>query len=225
MIKTVIFDLDNTLVDFMRMKQAACEEAMSAMIDAGLKMKKTDAMKLLFELYDMHGIEDKQIFQKFLRKTIGRIDWKILSSGIVAYRRVKNGFLATYPGVVSTLLGLKQQGIRLAVVSDAPRLRAWLRLASMKLADFFDVVVTFDDTKKLKPHSAPFNKALSALRIRPEEALMVGDWPERDIRGAKELGIKTCFAKYGAVKAYENVNADFEITDVRQLLSIVEKWK
>ena len=36
MIKAVIFDFDNTLMDFMRMKKAAVETAVDAMIDAGL---------------------------------------------------------------------------------------------------------------------------------------------------------------------------------------------
>ena len=38
MIKAVLFDLDNTLIDFMRMKRLSCEVAMDAMIKAGLKI-------------------------------------------------------------------------------------------------------------------------------------------------------------------------------------------
>ena len=34
MIKSVIFDLDNTLIDFLRMKKLSCEAAVSAMIGA-----------------------------------------------------------------------------------------------------------------------------------------------------------------------------------------------
>ena len=37
-IKAVIFDLDNTLVDFMKMKRRAIEEAIPAMVDAGLEI-------------------------------------------------------------------------------------------------------------------------------------------------------------------------------------------
>ena len=40
MIKAVIFDLDNTLVDFMRMKQAAVAAAVDAMIDCGQRQAK-----------------------------------------------------------------------------------------------------------------------------------------------------------------------------------------
>ena len=37
MIKAIVFDLDNTLVDFMRMKDRAIEGAVKAMIDASRK--------------------------------------------------------------------------------------------------------------------------------------------------------------------------------------------
>ena len=43
MIKTIIFDLDNTLIDFMRMKRISCEAAMDAMIKSGLKIDKEKA--------------------------------------------------------------------------------------------------------------------------------------------------------------------------------------
>ena len=38
MISAVIFDLDNTLVDFMAMKRRAIDAAVQAMIDAGLNL-------------------------------------------------------------------------------------------------------------------------------------------------------------------------------------------
>ena len=57
MIKAVIFDLDNTLIDFMRMKQLSCDAAISAMIDAGLNVNKRKAMDELFSLYDKYGLE------------------------------------------------------------------------------------------------------------------------------------------------------------------------
>ena len=68
MIKAVIFDLDNTLIDFMRMKRISCDAAISAMIGAGLDVNKEKAMKILFDLYDKHGLEEKNIFQIFLKR-------------------------------------------------------------------------------------------------------------------------------------------------------------
>jgi HAD superfamily hydrolase (TIGR02253 family) len=221
-IKAIIFDLDNTLIDFMKMKKMSCDHAMSAMIDAGLTVKKEKGLKTLYTLYDKYGIEHKKIFQEFLRKTLGKIDYKILAHGIVAYRSIKSGLLHPYPHVKSTLLKLKLKGLKLAIVSDAPRMRAWTRLAAMNLTEFFDVVITFDDTKQRKPHPKPFLTALKRLNLEPQEVLMVGDWPQRDIKGAKQLKMKTCFAKYGYSFAKPpKSNADYELDEVKDLLKIV----
>ena len=222
MIKAVLFDLDNTLIDFLRMKRLSCEAAIDAMIGAGLNISHENAIKALFELYDKHGMEDKAIFQKFLKKLTGKVNYKILANGIVAYRRVREGFLEPYPNVDYVLLKLKGMGLKLAIVTDAPRLKAWIRLAAMKLSNYFDVVVTFEDTKQHKPSKMPFNAALKQLSLKPEECLMVGDWPERDIKGAKAIGVRTCFARYGNLKA-KKVNADYEIKSIKELLDIVKK--
>ena len=222
MIKAVIFDLDNTLIDFLKMKKHSCSAAIDAMIGAGLNVEHDRALKMLFRLYDKHGLEEKTIFQKFLKKLTGKIDYKILANGIVAYRKVRTGFLEPYPNVDYVLLKLRGRGIKLGVVTDAPKLKAWIRLASMKLSNYFNVVVTFEDTKKLKPSKLPFEAALRELKLKPQECLMVGDWPERDIKGAKAIGMKTCFARYGNPKVKKS-NADYEISNIKMLFDIVKK--
>ena len=221
MIKAVIFDLDNTLIDFLRMKKLSCDAAVSAMIGAELNIDKEKAVKEVFELYTQHGMEDKLVFQRLLEKLTGEINYEILASGIVAYRRVRAGFLEPYPSVGKVLYELKGKGIKLAIVSDAPRLKAWIRLVAMKINHYFDLVVTFDDTHELKPSNKPFQVVFDKLDLKPEQCLMVGDWPERDINGAKALGMLTCFAKYGNPEA-SAPDADYEINDIKELLEIVE---
>lgn len=221
MIKAVVFDLDNTLIDFMGMKKICIDAAINAMNSSGLKMNKNEAKKKLFELYDLHGIEYHTIFQEFLKKVKGNVDYNILANGIVAYRKVQLAFLEPYPGVIPTLLSLKQKGLKIAILTDAPKLKAWLRLAEINLDAFFDVVVAHEDTGKYKPHPAPYKKIMSLLKVKPEECLMVGDWAERDIKGANKVGMKTCFAKYGDVFNTKISHANYEIDEIEQILSLI----
>ncbi len=110
MIKAVIFDFDNTLMDFMRMKKAAVESAVDSMIDAGLPLKKADMIEKVYKVYTTEGIEDQLIFDKVLSKEFGKVDYKILAAGIIGYRRAKEGTLALYPHVQLTLTGLARMG-------------------------------------------------------------------------------------------------------------------
>ncbi len=223
MIKAVIFDLDNTLVDFMKMKRRAIEEAIPAMVDAGLEITPEIASKMIDEIYKEQGIEYQQVFDEFLNRVLNKVDYKILSAGIVAYRRAREAALIPYPHVYSTLNKLLKMGIKMGIVSDAPTKEAWLRLAYLNFHHIVDAVVTFEDTGKRKPSPEPFQLILDKLNVKPEEALMVGDWAERDIIGAAKLGMKTAFARYGDTFDTEIHNADFELSDIAELIDIINK--
>ena len=107
----------------------------------------------------------------------------------------------------------------------APRAQAWLRLCDLSLQHVFDVVVTFDDTRERKPSPAPFREVLRRLEADPSEALMVGDWAERDVVGGKSLGMKTVFARYGDTFGTQNSGADYDVDDVFQLVAIVDELR
>ena len=95
-----------------------------------------------------------------------------------------------------------------------------MRLNSAGIDDLFDVVVTHDDTGKNKPSKEPFLKACKDLDVKPEECLMVGDWPERDIQGAKDVGMKTCWAKYGK-NPQQKHEADYIINSIKQIIEVL----
>ena len=223
MIRAIIFDLDNTLTDFMKMKRAAIDAAVDGMLDAGLTLSREEVATRIYQVYDREGIEYQQVFDRFLNEQLGRIDYKILSSAIVAYRRARDSYLVLYPHVNITLLELLKRGLKLAVVSDAPRLQAWTRLAQLQLHHLFDTIVAFEDTGERKPSPKPFERAIEVLGIAPGEAIMVGVWPERDVVGAAKVGIKTAFARYGDTFGTVHSGADFDLNDVYELVAIVDR--
>lgn len=208
MIRGIIFDVDNTLLDFLRMKKASIAEAIEAMIDAGLEIDRDKAFKIIHEVFQEQGMEAHTLFQGFSQKVLGKVDYKVVASAVVSHKRVWNSLLHTYPGVVRTLLKLKQSGIKLCIVSDADRLHCYERLCGMHIADFFDVIVSHEDTHQYKPARRPFYHALKMAKIKPHECLMVGDWIKGDIIGAKKMGMITCLAKYGAVTKETRVLCD-----------------
>lgn len=223
MIRAVIFDLDNTLVDFMGMKRQAVTAAVNSMIDAGLGLTVEEVHARIDAIYKERGIEFQAVFDKLLYDIFQKVDYKILSAGIVAYRRAREAALVPYTHVNMTLVTLLKRGIRLAVVSDAPGREAWLRLCYLNFQHMFDCVVTYEDTGERKPSPAPFRLALQRLGTAPHETLMVGDWPERDVVGAATVGITTVFARYGDTFGTVHSNADYDIDDVSELLVVIDR--
>ncbi len=221
MIRAVVFDLDNTLVDFMAMKNNAIEAAIRAMVDAGLQYSLEEVRAAIEKIYREQGIEYQRVFNELLQNLLGAVDHKILAAGIIGYRRAREAALVTYPHVHLTLFELARLGLKLAVVSDAPKQEAWLRLCYLNLHHIFDHVVTYEDTGERKPGPAPFLRALELLGVAPAEALMVGDWAERDIVGAGKVGMKTAFARYGDTFDTIHTGADYELEDIRMLIDII----
>ena len=222
MIKAIIFDLDNTLLDFVKMKQFSVKAAITAMNEAGLEVDEKKAYEDIFDLYMERGWENQQVFDDYLNQTVGEVSNKILAAGIVSYRRAREATLLVYPNVIKALIQLIKMGINLAVVSDAPSREAWMRLYYLNLHHVFDPVLTFDDTGVRKPSAKPFQMALDYLKIDPNEAIMIGDWPERDVVGAKEIGMKTIFARYGDTFGTVDSGADWDVNDVYEVVNIVK---
>ena len=86
-----------------------------------------------------------------------------------------------------------------------------------------------DLMKKLEKLSKKNRKQVEIILKKADEILMVGDWPERDIKGAKKVGMITCFAKYGYDEAIrgkiKKLDADHVIKDIKDLLKIVKDKK
>lgn len=223
MIKAIIFDIDNTLLDFMTMKSNAINAAVVGMIANGLPIEKDLAIKQIFDIYNFKGYEHQKVLNDFIVNTIDSIDYKILAAGIVEYKIAKEASLSLYPGVKDTLVNLSNFGLKLGILSDAPSREAWIRMYILKIHKIFDEVVTFNDTGFYKPAKEPFIKIKELLDVEYHECLMVGDWPERDIKGANEVGMKTAFAKYGDTFDTKNSGADFELEDISDLINIIKK--
>ena len=190
-IKAVLFDLDQTLINFIKMKIEACRSAIKAMIKAGLKIEERTGLKKLMETYFRLGIESDVAFTKFLEEQTGEVNNKILKAAIDAYLKRKPDFLKPYPYVLETLKMLKSKNLNLGIITDARRRKAVQRLDAMDITHFFDIIITFDDTEEKKPSKSPFKLAMKKLNLYPEEILFVGDSMVKDIVPAKKLGMKT----------------------------------
>jgi phosphoglycolate phosphatase len=220
-IRAIFFDLDNTLIDFMGIKQQSCRAAARAMVSAGLPMSESEAYDRLMQAYFAAGIESNEAFSEFLKST-GHFDHKVLAAAINAYLDAKNKRLKPYRNVKPTLKKLHNKGVFLAVVTDAPKTKAYQRLLSMKIEPYFRFVVGYEDTNTPKNTGLPLKLALETLKkqmpsISNTEILMVGDSVERDIVPAAGMGLQTALCMYGQTTAQAG-DADFLLNNFKDLL-------
>ncbi|MFA4982602.1 MAG: HAD-IA family hydrolase [Candidatus Micrarchaeia archaeon] len=225
MLKAVLFDLDNTLLDFSGFKRESALAAAKAMKQAGVPHDEKMIYGKIFEIYEKKGIEYQLTFNEVLHElgieNPSQFE-RAKQAAIIAYTKKKFDLIKPRQKVIQTLNSLKGR-YNLGIVTDAPKDKAWQRLILAGLDGYFFPVVTFSDTNVHKPSTTPFKRALVFIKVLPSECLYVGDNPERDIIGAKKIGMRTCLAKYGCVEYKEEMDiADYTIEKFEELKNVIE---
>ena len=70
MIEAVIFDLDNTLMDFMKMKSMSIDSAINGMIEAGMDIEFNESKDHIYSIYESKGYEYQEVFDDFIKKKL-----------------------------------------------------------------------------------------------------------------------------------------------------------
>ena len=100
-----------------------------------------------------------------------------------------------FPQVRETLAELKQGGSKLAVVTSRKPRSLNRILLNTEIAQFFDTLVTPDDTRLHKPNPEPALLALSQLNREASQAVFVGD-SQYDILSGHRAGTDTVFVNW-----------------------------
>lgn len=133
-----------------------------------------------------------------------------------------------FPEVPETLDLLRQHGIRIGIVTNAHQ-PMWIRDVEIQqhgLYDFFpDCRVSAADVGYLKPHPVIFQTALRCLETKPEETVFVGDDPVADIGGANAAGLRAILRRVPRMAARNgSVAPDATINRLDEVPAILDSW-
>lgn len=111
------------------------------------------------------------------------------------YGEHKLDFTRPYPGVREALDRLRQDGVRMAVLTNKPVRVSQAILDGLGL-DHFQRVYGGNSFEQKKPDPIGLTTLLDELSVAPEDAMMVGD-SAVDVRTARNAGINACGVTYG----------------------------
>ncbi len=228
MIKVVFFDLDDTLVDTSRLAEMARKNAIENMIRHGLPVDFDTAYQELLELINEYGSNFGRHFDYLLRRLDLPSNPKWIAAGVIAYHNTKFAYLKSVRGARRLLLELKKSGYKLGIITDGDPIKQWEKILRLELDAYFDEVLISDHLGVKKPHRKIFEKALRKMKVEPDEAIMVGDRLYSDIYGAKQVGMRTVWFKYGKYANREleyQEYADFTIRSLEELPGILRGLK
>ncbi len=97
------------------------------------------------------------------------------------------------------------------------------RFAKSTIIEFFADVVISEEVGSAKPDGRIFDVAFDRMsNPQKSEVLIVGDSLTSDIKGGNGYGIDTCWFNPGQRPSEQDVESNYEISHLSELLSIVE---
>lgn len=119
---------------------------------------------------------------------------------------------------------LQQAGYRLGLITNS-HLPMWMRDVELEyygLLHYFPARITSGDTGYMKPHPAIFWRMLGMLGLEPHQAIYVGDRPANDVAGANEVGMVSVWLDLPHLKReLEGIQPNFTITQLRELPAVL----
>lgn len=157
----VIFDMDGTLVD-----------STPAVARCWVRLAQEEGIDPV-RLTGFHGIPARGIVEAVFPEA----RWDACFERILALELADTDGVVPLPGAVAALAAISAlDPARVAIATSCTRDLADVRLAASGLLRP-DVVVTFDDTERGKPHPDPFLEASRRLGVDPTQCLVVEDAP------------------------------------------------
>lgn len=205
-IRTMLFDLDGTILDTNELIIRSFLEALKGVTPEGFGREHiipSMGQPLSDQLKQFSGLED-------------------VSHLVEAYRevnlRLHDELVKPFDYVVEVLEKLHKEGIRIGVVTTKIRLTTEKGLKFVGIRDYVDAIVTIDDVTQAKPHPEPIQKALALLNADPASTIMVGD-SSVDMQAAVAAGVAgvgVAWSLKGA-QVLRDAGAAYVIDDMREL--------
>lgn len=124
-----------------------------------------------------------------------------------------------FPETLSTLVGLKESGMELGVISNFDS-RLFPVMRGLGIADLFDTITISSLAQAAKPSTKIFQLALDKHAVDPEEALHVGDSLRDDVEGAGKAGLHAVLLDRQGNQRGSGIRA---ITSLDELIPLIDR--
>ncbi len=223
MVRAIFFDIDDTLYASRELAYHARENAVNAMIDAGLSEKDPEKVfRLLEGIVREKGSNFSRHFDLLLEKLGMPWNPAIIAAGVAAYHDTKLSYIHPYPDTVPVLLKLREKGYRLGVITNGVAVKQWEKLIRLGLNHFFHSVVISESYGVHKPSRELYGIALREMGVDAKDAVMVGDKIDADISGAKDAGFRTVWISHKKPLSGD-VKPDAVVESIAQLPQVIEE--
>lgn len=218
-IESVLFDLDNTLIDRTGAFRRFCVDLYRSNEAIGLASTEEEAVRFMVGL-DQDGMRDRhELFEQVISKWPGSFEDEEEAVGF---------YVGRYPTLVSLdprtrrlLDDLRSRGTPVGIVTNGGSDKQWAKVRHSGLEGLVDAVIVSGDLGINKPDRRIFEWALQQIKGRAESTLFVGDNPVADILGASGIGMISAWIRLGREWPFDDRRPDYTLDHVSEAREIV----
>ncbi|MBQ4898807.1 HAD-IA family hydrolase [Paenibacillus sp. Marseille-P2973] len=219
MIRSVIFDLDGTLLDRNISLYRFLVDQYDRIIKNTKNIDKESYIHRFIELDHRGYVWKDRVYQELIKEFDLPLDWNELLTDY------KIGFCkhaTPFPNTTELLENLIGKGYKLGMITNGFGDFQSSNIQALGIQEYFEVILISEIEGIRKPDPAIFNRASDLLGVRPEECVYVGDHPINDVTASKSAGMK------GIWKEDTFYNDDFKydgiVRDLLDIEKLIEQW-
>ena len=202
----VLFDMDNTLHSLREARFCAADGIM--------------AYKGCFPDLHFYSLnrDNPNLVKQSLTDFFQENDLEGVDECIWLYQQLEISCLRPFEPMIELVQKLKEEGKKLAIVSNADIRSSAIRIRELGLKSCFDLIVTPETFGVKKPDIQVYLKTLELLGVSPNRAVMIGDTASRDVIPAREAGLAAIHAWFGTVEEKDSSVCAENPEDVYRIL-------
>ena len=217
MVKLMIFDLDGTVLDTITTIAHFCNTALTKY---GLNTFPVERYKLFAgegaKKLTKNILDAQNAYSEDLHK-------KLFDFYMESYDKNPTYLTTIFDGLSDTLKKIKNEGVKLAIVSNKPHFATVSVTEKLYGKNFFDLIFGQRENVPLKPNPQAVFEVLDYFNVKKEECIYVGD-TSTDMKTGKKAGIYTVGVLWGFRdrKELEENGADAVIKKTDMLYNIMK---
>lgn len=222
MIKAVLIDIDDTVLDFQKCAEWAIKTAMSehgVQYAAEMYPVFREVNDRLWSELEKGNITREELFDRRFNEIFERLGLSLDGREFEArFIELLHESTEEVPEARALLEYLHGKKYRIYAVSNAMQFQQENRLNKSGLAMYFDGIYTSEFLGASKPSREFFDAFFSDVPdISKDEVLLIGDSLTADIAGGKRYGLTTCWFNNGARHSSSGSFSDFVVTSLSSI--------
>jgi putative hydrolase of the HAD superfamily len=235
-VDAVLFDLFDTLILIDKGEtyyEPSLRRLYESLVKNGVNVPFDDFRHVYFKVRESFYSETRKTleephFNLRVSQTLQRLGYdfdasdRIVVGATMAFADEFMRYVRLDNGVLEVLKRLHKK-YKLGIVSNfAIPECGWRLLQNYGLKAYFDVVVISGEVNRRKPSPEIFQRALKGLGVNASKTVFVGDTLDMDVKGPKDVGMKTVLVRRRPVEDITDTKPDFVIENLDELPSVLD---